>query len=87
MNNALTSIWNTTSKHFHGRDNSGVIIYRKFYRTNECLVFVALFTYFNVPFSYQNNSSETVDFYSDSTRDDYDQQSTQEGRRGGGRGM
>jgi len=64
MSHALTTIWNSSSKHFHGREGK-VIIRANQFSVNECLVLVALFKHFSISFEYHNKNNEIVDYFDD----------------------
>ena len=60
INKAMDSIWSTASKHFHGRDNE-IIIYSEEFSPDECIVLVALFTHYSIPYTYSRRGI-AVDF-------------------------
>jgi len=64
ITNALTGIWSTASKHYHGRESS-VAIHASTYSPDECIVLVVIFSWFNIPFQYYNKRGGIVDFFED----------------------
>ena len=59
---ALANIWNQASKHYHGSEHA-LFIRAADFSADECLVLVAIFTHFLVPYKYLNRSDIEVDFF------------------------
>lgn len=64
LNGALATIWNTSSKHFHGREG-GVFVRADDFSSLDCLILVAIFKRYKVPYVYINKEGVQAEYIPD----------------------